>query len=431
MAALTALRVSKAKPGVHYDGKGLFLRVSPHGAKSWILRVQQNGRRRDFGLGSLDWVTLGDARAAAARLRADIKSGAESIDRASQRQAVAARVSVPSFEKAARECYAALESGWDDKRKKNWLTSLENHIFPRIGKRAVDVIDSAMVRDALAPIWLEIPDTARRILQRITAVLDFAYIKNWRSEETSLRTVSKGLPRQTDRGRHFEAMAYADVPAFVRRLVDEPATITRDALRFLIYTAARSNEVRGATWDEFDLDKAIWSIPAPRMKARIAHQVPLSPQAITLLRPYWAARRSDTALVFSIKGTKPLSDMTLSKALRAMDVGKATVHGFRSSFTDWSSERTNFPKEVADKALAHVVPDKVEAAYRRTDFFAKRRKLMIAWSKFLHGVPARAKERKSMDSEATPSGCSAQADNALEVRAVERLGEPEAAARAA
>jgi len=388
---LSSLRVSKAKPGVHSDGKGLLLRVTPLGSKSWVLRVQHEGRRRDFGLGSVDWVSLADARAEAARLRADIKRGNEPITRCTKREQQAARIVVPSFELAARQCYAALESGWDDKRKKNWLTSLENHIFPHIGKKPVDIVDSALVRDALAPIWLKIPDTSRRILQRITAVLDYAHIQNWRPDETSLRTVVKGLPRQTDRGSHFEAMDYAAVPTFVQRLIDEPATVSRDALRFLIYTAARSNEVRGATWPEIDLEKGIWSIPAERMKARIAHQVPLSPPAVALLRPYWTARRSDDALVFSVKGTKPLSDMTLTRALRTMGVADATVHGFRSSFTDWSSECTNYPKEVADKALAHQVPDQVEAAYRRTVFFDKRRKLMTLWANYLHGSDAKTK----------------------------------------
>lgn len=397
--ALTSLRVEKAKPGVHCDGRGLLLRVSPNGAKSWILRVQHEGRRRDFGLGSLDWVSLDEARAAAAKLRASIKTGLEPIDRSTRRERDSARIVIPSFEEAARQCYDALESGWDDKRKKNWLTSLENHIFPHIGKKPVDSIDSARVRDALAPIWLEIPDTSRRILQRITAVLDFAHIQGWRPEETSLRTVSKGLPRQNDRGGHFEAMPFMDVPEFFRRLIDSP-TISRDAMRFLIYTAARSNEVRKATWPEIDLDKGMWSIPAERMKARVAHQVPLPPQAIALLQPYWEARRNDQALIFSIRGTKPLSDMTLTKALRTMGIDKATVHGFRSSFTDWSSERTNFPKEVADKALAHLIPDRVEAAYRRTVFLEKRRKPMALWADFLHGNNAKQKAVKRSNDEA-------------------------------
>lgn len=381
---LTALRVAKAKPGTYCDGKCLLLRVRPTGSRNWILRIRHNGRRRDFGLGSVDWVTLAEARAAAAALRADIKKGIEPIDRETKRNRAAPVQSIPTFEQASRKCYDALSKGWDDRRKKNWITSLENHIFPLIGRKPIDAVDSAIVRGALEPIWLKIPETARRILQRITAVLDFAHIEGWRPDETSLRTVVKGLPRQNDRGKHFEAMPYAEVPALVDRLEREPS-ISRDALRFLIYTAARSNEVRNATWPEFDLDAGIWSIPAERMKARVAHSVPLSTPAIALLKAYWCARRGDDALVFSIKGQKPLSDMTLSTLLRSLNVGSYTVHGFRSSFTDWAAERTSFPKEVADKALAHRIPDQVEAAYRRTDFFEKRRKLMTVWANYLHG----------------------------------------------
>ncbi|APR51030.1 site-specific integrase [Sphingomonas koreensis] len=382
--ALTALRVAKAKPGTYCDGKGLLLRVTPTGAKSWMLRIQHNGRRRDFGLGSADWVTLAEARATAAALRADIKKGIEAIGRETKRNITSKTQLIPTFDEAARKCYETLSEGWDDRRKKNWISSLENHTFPLIGRKPIDTVDSAMVRGALEPIWLKIPETARRILQRISSVLDFAHIEGWRREETSLRTVIKGLPRQTDRGKHFEAMPYAEAPSLIDRLISEP-TVSRDALRLLIYTAARSNEIRNATWPEFDLDAGVWSIPAERMKARVAHTVPLSAPAVALLKTYWRARRGDDALVFSIGGKKPLSDMTLSKLLKALNVGSYTVHGFRSSFTDWAAERTRFPKEVADKALAHRIPDQVEAAYRRTDFFEKRGKLMSAWANYLHG----------------------------------------------
>ncbi|RSU95613.1 tyrosine-type recombinase/integrase [Sphingomonas koreensis] len=271
--ALTALRVAKAKPGTYCDGKGLLLRVTPTGAKSWMLRIQHNGRRRDFGLGSADWVTLAEARATAAALRADIKKGIEAIGRETKRNITSKTQLIPTFDEAARKCYETLSEGWDDRRKKNWISSLENHTFPLIGRKPIDTVDSAMVRGALEPIWLKIPETARRILQRISSVLDFAHIEGWRREETSLRTVIKGLPRQTDRGKHFEAMPYAEAPSLIDRLISEP-TVSRDALRLLIYTAARSNEIRNATWPEFDLDAGVWSIPAERMKARVAHTVP-------------------------------------------------------------------------------------------------------------------------------------------------------------
>lgn len=177
--ALTALRIAKAKPGTYCDGKGLLLRVTPTGAKSWMLRIQHNGRRRDFGLGSTDWVTLAEARAAAAALRADIKKGIESIGRETKRNTTSKTQPIPTFDQAARKCYETLSEGWDDRRKKNWISSLENHIFPLIGRKPIDTVDSAMVRGALEPIWLKIPETARRILQRISSVLDFAHIEGW------------------------------------------------------------------------------------------------------------------------------------------------------------------------------------------------------------------------------------------------------------
>jgi integrase len=240
-----------------------------------------------------------------------------------------------------------------------------------------------MVRDALAPIWLTIPETARRILQRVRTVLDYSHLMGWCPDELSLRSVPKGLPRQPTDENHFEAMAYSKVPELIQRLNALPETPGRDALMFTIYNAVRSGEARLATWPEFDLDKAIWSIPGHRMKMRKEHIVPLSPQAVSILRRRWDYRDSDSGLVFSNTGKKPLSDMTMTKVLRDLGLAKTTVHGFRSSFTDWAAEKTRFPKEVVDKALAHKLLDRVEAAYRRTDFFARRRQLMVSWARYV------------------------------------------------
>jgi len=244
------------------------------------------------------------------------------------------------------------------------------------------------VVEVLSPIWLEIPETARRILQRVGAVLDFAHIKGWLADEVSLRSVRKGLPRQTAKSEHLEAMPYADVPALMQELASAAPTTGRDALRFTIYNAVRSNETRFAVWTEFDLDKAIWTIPGERMKARETHVVPLSAPAVALLRKRWKECTSDTGLVFSNDGEKPISDMTMTKLLRDDGIKGVTVHGFRSAFTDWAAEKTRFPKEVADKALAHKLPNQVEAAYRRTDFFEKRRNLMARWAEYLDRTPA-------------------------------------------
>lgn len=387
--ALTALKVKNAKPGRHGDGRGLCLLVKPSGARTWVLRMQRNGRRRDYGLGSALDVSLAEARDAAAALRRQVREG---IDPVAERRK--SRKVVPSFETAARDCYEALKEGWKDRRHISWISSLENHVFPLIGTKPVDQVDGACVVEVLSPIWLDIADTARRILQRIRAVLDFAHIKGWVPDEISLRSVRKGLPRQMDKGGHFEAMSYVDVPAFIQKLAAAPPTIGRDALRFTIYNAVRSNETRFAVWSEFDLDKAIWTIPGERMKAGETHVVPLSKSAVALLRKRWAERTSDTGLVFTNDGEQPISDMTMTKLLRDDGLKGVTVHGFRSAFTDWSSERTRFPKEVADKALAHKLSNKVEAAYRRTDFFEKRRILMARWAEYLDRTPVRVGKEK-------------------------------------
>lgn len=376
--ALTALKVKNAKPGRHVDGRGLCLVVKPSGARTWVLRMQLKGHRRDYGLGSVHDVSLTDARTAAAELRRRVRDGFDPV--AERRKA---RKVIPTFEAATRSCHETLGDGWKDGHHSRWLSGFERHLFPRIGKKPVDKVDSACVVEALSPIWLEIPETARRLLQRIGVVLDFAHVKGWVPEEVSLRSVRKGLPRQNDKRGHMEAMPYADVPSLMKRLATAAPTTGRDALRFTIYNAVRSNETRLAVWTEFDLENAVWTIPAGRMKAGETHVVPLSAPVLALLRKRWDERTSDTGLVFSNDGKKPISDMTMTKLLRDDGFASITVHGFRSTFTDWAAECTDFPKEVADKALAHKLPNKVEAAYRRTDFFEKRRSLMQQWADYL------------------------------------------------
>lgn len=278
--------------------------VKPSGARTWVLRMQRNGRRRDYGLGSAFDVTLAEAREAALALRRRVHEGFDPIA-----ERLKARKIVPSFEEATRACYETLREGWKGGHHAKWLSSFEKHVFPRIGKKPVDRVDSACVVEALSPIWLEIPETARRILQRIGVVLDFAHVKGWVPEEVSLRSVRKGLPRQNDKRGHMEAMPYADVPALMRKLAAASPTTGREALRFTIYNAVRSNETRFAVWTEFDLDKAIWTIPGERMKARETHIVPLSAPVVALLRKRWNERTSDTGLVFSSRGEKSLSAM--------------------------------------------------------------------------------------------------------------------------
>ena len=376
---LTAIEVKYAKPGRHADGDGLYLLVRPSGSRSWVLRTQSVGQRRDLGLGSPPAVSLAQARAKAAELRKRIKMG-EDVARSVFQKEPTAR----TFADAARDCHLALKPGWRNKRHRDsWLTSLETLIFPHFGERPVDEITGLMVRDALAPIWLQIPETARRALQRIGTVLDYAHLCGWRPQETSLRSVPKGLPRQPSRDNHLASMPYEDVPEFVGRLMRASPTGSRDALLFTIHTAARSGETRLATWSEIDFDAAVWAIPAARMKMGKPHTVPLTPAVLSILRRRWQLRSDENDLVFSSWGPKPLSDMAMTQQLRRMKLREYTVHGFRSSFTDWAADLTDYRKEVVDKALAHKLLDRVEAAYRRTDFFERRRQLMLEWSNYI------------------------------------------------
>lgn len=381
---LTTLKVRHARPGRHSDIHGLYLLVRDSGARSWVLRMQHGGQRRDFGLGAVHDVSLLEARTLAANLRKAVRSGADpTVERRAGRKVV------PTFEKVTRDCYDAMRGGWKDQRHASWISSFERHVFPSIGAKPVNAIDSASVLAVLEPIWLAIPDTAKRVLQRIGAVLDYAHIKGLVPEEVSLRSVTRGLPRQTRPVTHRAAMPYADAPAFMKALMALPPTLGRDALKLTILTAVRSNETRCATWGEFDLDKAVWSIPASRMKMKEAHVVPIAPAAVVLLRAMRKRHRqvhgdvSRHSLLFSFSNDKPISDMTMLKVLRDMKVDSATVHGFRSTFTDWAAESTKVPKEVIEKALAHQIPNAVEGAYRRTNFFEKRRAVMRSWANFL------------------------------------------------
>lgn len=249
----------------------------------------------------------------------------------------------------------------------------------------MDKIEGPAIREALIPIWLSKPETARRVRQRIGTVLDWACAKGFRPTEAPMRSLSKGLPRQPKKDGHFAAMPYADVPKFVEKL-GERESVGRLALEALILTAARSGEIRGALWSELDLQAGLWTIPAARMKMGRAHIVPLSPQAIAVFESAKTYKAGVGDLVFPGQNVKkPLSDMTLLKIIRDMKL-TVTVHGFRSGFRDWVAEQTDYSGEVAEAALAHTVANKVEAAYRRTNFLDKRRLLMRDWATFCKKV---------------------------------------------
>ena len=287
---------------------------------------------------------------------------------------------IPSFKEAADRVYTANRKTWrNEKHEWQWKRTLEQFVYPMLGDIRVCDISGPMVRNVLAPIWLTKPETARRVRQRIGAVLDWAYSSGYRETEAPMRSITKGLPRQPKKDRHHPAMPYSDVSAFLTELRSR-TTVGRLALEFAVLTAARSGEVREARWDEFDFDRNLWVIPAERMKADREHVVPLAAAALNVLKRCECFRVDGDALTFP--GSRfgyPLSDMTLMKVLRDMK-RPFTVHGFRSAFRDWESEETAYPGELAEAALAHAVKDRTEVAYRRGNLLEKRRKLMADWA---------------------------------------------------
>ena len=378
MGNLTATGLRNLREAGRFsDGGGLILFRNKSGKASWIVRVQANGRRRDVGIGSYPDISLADARELAASVRKLAKAGVDVVaERKKEREVI------PTFREAAAKVHAEHKKGWKNgKHQVQWISTLEAYAYPHFGDALVSDIEAPAIRDALAEIWLEKPETARRVRQRIGTVLDWSFSKGFRTNEAPMRSISKGLPRQPRKSGHFAAMPFVDVPAFLTRL-HQRSSVGRLALEFLILNASRSGEVRNAVWSEFDLKRAVWIIPAERMKMGEEHQVPLTRQALQVIERAKVFRTEASDLVFPGQRRKsPLSDMTLLKILRDMELN-VTVHGFRSSFRDWAAEETSFPGEVAEAALAHAVQNRVEAAYRRTNFFEKRRKLMAEWAKF-------------------------------------------------
>jgi integrase len=377
---LTATGVRALKSAGSYgDGDGLFLIVSATGSASWMVRAQKAGKRRDIGLGSAKIVTLAKARDRAAVVRSQIEAG---LDPVAERKKAAG---VPTFREAAALVHAEHKKAWrNGKHNAQWLQTLETYAFPTIGDLPVSVVDGPAIRDLLVTIWLTKHETATRVRQRIGSVLDWAYAKGYRAAEAPMRSISIGLPRVTAKGGHHAALSYVALPAFMVRLRDKESS-GRRALDAAILTAARSGEIRGATWGEVDLDAGLWTIPGTRMKRDKEHVVPLSPAALRVFRRALALRAGNDALVFpGAKAGKPLSDMTLLKVLRDMDAA-CTVHGFRSAFKDWAGEVVGYPNELSEAALAHAIENKTEAAYRRGNLLDKRRGMMAAWGDYCDG----------------------------------------------
>ena len=331
-------------------------------------------------MGSASLVSLAEARERALENRKLARAGGDPL------QAKRASEALLTFEEASRKVHKIHEPTWRNKKHAaQFLSTLETYTFPRIGRIKVSDVTTADALAVLQPIWLEKPETARRVRQRIGTVMKWAVANGWRTDNPA-DAISQALPKQQDTQQHRKALPYDKVPEFLETLKGSNAgEATKLALELLILTASRSGEVRLADWSEFDLEQGIWTRPAQRMKSKKEHRVPLSPRALEILEQ---ASKLGTGKGLVFPGTvygKPLSDMTLSKLTKALGYD-VDVHGFRTSFKTWAQERTNTPRDVSEAALAHVVKDKAEAAYARSDFFEKRTKLMLLWSTYLnHG----------------------------------------------
>ena len=375
--ALSAAFVRSAPPGRHADGNGLYLFVQPSGTRSWVQRLVIRGRRRELGLGAATLVPLAKAREQALANRMVARSGGDPL---ADRRRVQG---VPTFAEAAQRVLEQKRGGWRGRwHAQSWIRSMERYAFPRIGNRPVSEVNTADVLEILTPIWHVKAETARAVRQRIRSVLEWAIALDMRNDNPCDRVLPV-LGPQNDIVTHRQALSHKDVAAAIEtvRTSKSGQPAVRLAFEFLVLTAARSAEVRLATWTEINTPDRVWTIPALRMKARREHRVPLCGRALEILD---AARAlgDGNPLVFPMRSGRPISPSTLPKMLQYHKIA-AVAHGFRSSFRDWAAEKTDHPREVIEAALAHVVQNKVEAAYARSDLFERRRRLMNDWAVYL------------------------------------------------
>ena len=383
---LTARRLATIKaPGKYGDGHGLWLRVRSDGRRWWVLRYRFQGHDREMGLGGED-VSLKEARHSAAQARRQIREGLDPIE---ERRKARGKSSAPTFAKCAERFISDNQAAWGNaKHCAQWSSTLETYAYPVLGEKPVDAVDVVDVLKVLTPLWELKPETASRLRGRIERVLDWARVRGYRQGENPARWrgyLDKLLPKRSrvQAVRHHKALPWRDIPEFMTTLRAREGVAER-ALEFAVLTAARSGEVRGMRWDEVDGDA--WTVPADRIKAKQEHRVPLSPRALAILNEL--PRLDGAELVFpGARRGRPMSDTSLTAVFKRMGHSDLTVHGFRSSFRDWSAETTSFPREVCEQALAHTLVDKTEAAYRRGDLFEKRRRLMNAWAVYCGQVP--------------------------------------------
>lgn len=369
--------------------EGLHLRITPAGTKLWVCRLQVGERRLDIGLGSLPDVSLSVARDKARDARRAARAGINPVQPRPKPEASAA-AKLNTFRMAAHELITSKKDEWKNaKHRAQWENTLDTYAYPVLGGMDVAAITLADVLEVLKPIWIEKTETATRVRGRIESVLDFATVHEWRKGDNPARwrgLLDKVLPAPAKiaRTEHHKAMPSEDTPAFLRVLEDAKGTSPL-ALRLLVLTATRSGEIRGARWDEFDLEGGVWTIPAERMKAGVEHKVPLSTQALRLLSTI--PRFEGVGLLFPSAQDmkKPISDMTMTNLLRKRGL-EYVPHGFRSTFRDWAGDSTEYPRELLEAALAHAIEDKTEAAYRRKSALERRRPLMQDWADFLDGA---------------------------------------------
>ena len=396
--ALTAIEVKNAKPGRYADGGGLQLLVKDTGARSWVFRFMINGKSHDIGLGTAgaDAISLADARELALGLRQKVRAGINPLEERQQKAAEAlaaaqaAQIAGITFKATADAYIGANEASWrNDKHRQQWRNTLATYVYPVMGELPVAEIGTAHVLQILEPIWKDKPETASRVRGRIETILDAAKARGYRQGENPARWrghIAQILPARSRLTRgHHKAMAYDAIPAFMTALRAREAMAAL-ALEFVILTATRTSEVLGATWAEVDLDKAIWTVPASRMKAGKEHRIPLSPRAVEILE---AVKPLEKDYLFPTDKGGKLSTMAMSMLLRRMKLD-CTVHGFRSGFRDWAAECTGYAHEVCEMALAHVIGNKSEAAYRRGDLFDKRRRLIADWASYCSTIASNA-----------------------------------------
>src|SRR5262245_45103766 len=389
---LTAVKVARTRaPGTYGDGGSLYLRIAPGDSKQYVFRYIRDGPLHDMGIGPTHTLTLVEARERATEARKLLLDGIDPLQAKRARFAAlrAADASAVTFRQCTEDFIKANEVKWTNaQHRREWSWSLRKYVYPIIGSMPVAAIDTPLVLKVLKPIWEKTPETASRVRGRIENVLGWATVHHYRAGDNPARwggLLEHALPARSKIAKveHHAALPYAEIGAFVAKLRQDSG-VAAACLQFITLTAARLDEARSATWDEIDLPNRIWIVPAPRMKADKEHRVPLSAGAVVILKQMQEIQQSDYVFPGRLEG-RPIGDNTIWRLAKEAAGSDITIHGLRSSFRDWAAERTSFPREVAEMALAHAIPNAVERAYRRSDLFEKRRKLMGTWAEFCGG----------------------------------------------